>query len=172
MNGAFLLVPLLLIRYGLLSMFGKDAIQRAAFFPPLVGREKTAYYFYQASTLAIFVYAFFLYVKTDDIWFPIGSAIFGFGILLCIASVINFAKPSGDGMNISGLYTVSRNPMYVSYFMYYLGCVLLTKSLVLLGLLILFQISSHWIILSEERWCRQKFGEAYVRYTEKVRRYL
>ena len=28
----------------------------------------------------------------------------------------------------------------------------------------LFQISAHWIILAEERWCIQKFEEAYREY--------
>lgn len=43
---------------------------------------------------------------------------------------------------------------------------------VLLDLLAVFQISAHWIILAEERWCRQQFGAAYIRYREKVGRYF
>lgn len=43
---------------------------------------------------------------------------------------------------------------------------------VLLGLLAVFQISAHWIILAEERWCRQQFGAPHIRYREKVGRYF
>jgi protein-S-isoprenylcysteine O-methyltransferase Ste14 len=39
-------------------------------------------------------------------------------------------------------------------------------------LLIFFQISAHWIILSEERWCIKKFGEEYIKYMNRVRRYI
>ncbi|HQO42689.1 MAG TPA: methyltransferase, partial [Bacillota bacterium] len=70
------------------------------------------------------------------------------------------------------LYRISRNPMYIAYFICLLGCVLISKSWALFTLLIVFQISSHWIILSEERWCIKKFGEEYMRYMNKVRRYI
>ena len=41
-----------------------------------------------------------------------------------------------------------------------------------MALVIMFQISAHWIILSEERWCLDRFGEAYEEYMKKVRRYF
>ena len=71
-----------------------------------------------------------------------------------------------------GLYRLSRNPMYLAYFILFLGCVLLTQSLVLFGLLAVFQVSAHWIILAEERWCLETFGAAYQHYARRVRRYL
>jgi protein-S-isoprenylcysteine O-methyltransferase Ste14 len=37
---------------------------------------------------------------------------------------------------------------------------------------LVFQISAHWIILSEERWCVNKFGQEYINYMNKVRRYI
>ncbi|MFR6330355.1 MAG: methyltransferase family protein, partial [Eisenbergiella sp.] len=82
------------------------------------------------------------------------------------------ATPSENGINKNGLYRVSRNPMYVAYFVFFLGYVLLTQSLILLALVIIFQISAHWIILSEERWCMEKFGDEYVQYLKRVRRYI
>jgi protein-S-isoprenylcysteine O-methyltransferase Ste14 len=60
----------------------------------------------------------------------------------------------------------------VAYFVYFLGCVLLTRSLLLFAILLVFQISAHWIILSEERWCMEKFGEDYIRYMRGTRRYI
>jgi protein-S-isoprenylcysteine O-methyltransferase Ste14 len=149
-----------------------EGLKRAAFFAPLIGREKTAYWFYQISNILIFVYLFFLKIKTDSNWYYVGLVTYGLGMLLCLASVSNFAKPSKNGINLRGLYRISRNPMYVSYFIYFLGCVLLTKSLLLFVILMIFQISAHWIILSEERWCIKKFGEEYKNYMNKVRRYI
>lgn len=73
---------------------------------------------------------------------------------------------------MNGLYRVSRNPMYISYFLYFLGCAILTNSWILLLFLIAFQTSSHWIILSEERWCIENFGDEYIKYMNKVRRYI
>lgn len=172
MNGFFLLILFILIRFGLLNILNKEGVRRAAFFAPLIGKEKVAYWFYQISNILIFVYLFFLKLTTDTHWFYGGMAIYGLGVLLCIASVSNFAKPEENGINLKGLYRISRNPMYVAYFIYFLGCVLLTQSLLLLVVLVVFQISAHWIIRSEERWCIKKFGEEYKNYMNKVRRYV
>lgn len=172
MNAILTVIPLILIRFGLLSILDKEALKRAAFFAPLIGNEKAAYWFYQISNILIFVYLCFLKITTDPYWFYVGLVIYGLGVLLCLVSVLNFAKPAENGINLNGIYQISRNPMYVAYFIYFLGCVLLTQSLILLTILLVFQISAHWIILSEERWCIKKFGEEYINYLNKVRRYI
>lgn len=172
MDGFLLLVPFLLIRFGLLRILNKEGLKRAALFAPLVGKEKTAYWFYQISNIFIFLYPFFLTITAEPHWFYAGAVIYGLGILLCIASVSDFAKPAENGFNRNGLYRISRNPMYLAYFVYFLGCALLTQSLLLLAALAVFQISSHWIILSEERWCIREFGEEYKSYMNQVRRYI
>lgn len=172
MNAILTVIPLILIRFILLSIVDKESLKRAAFFAPLVGKEKAAYWLYQISNIIIFVYLYFLNIKIDSYWFYVGLAIYGLGVILCIFSVLNFAKPEENGINLKGLYQVSRNPLYVAYFIYFLGCVLLTQSMILLAILLVFQISAHWIIKSEERWCIQKFGEEYINYMNKVRRYI
>jgi len=172
MNGFLLLIPFLLIRFGVLNLLNKDGLKRAAFFAPLMGTEKTAYWFYQISNVLFFIYLFFLKVTTESYWFYAGLAIYALGIVLCLASVFNFANPAENGINVKGLYRYSRNPMYVAYFICFLGCVLLTQSLLLFIILLIFQISAHWIILSEERWCIKEFGEEYKSYMNKVRRYI
>lgn len=173
MSGFLLLIPFLLIRFGLLSLLNKEAIQRAAYFPPLLGKEKVAYWLYQISNLAIFIYLFFLKIEMEPAGlFGAGLTIYLVGVGLCTLSVIHFAKPSKEGINLNGIYGFSRNPMYVAYFVFFMGCVLLTQSLLLFGFVLVFQITAHWIILSEERWCIQKFGAAYQQYTKKVRRYI
>lgn len=172
MNPFITVIPLILIRFGLLSILDKEALKRAAFFAPLIGKEKVAYWIYQTSNILIFVYLYFLKITTNPYWFNVGLVIYGLGVLLCVVSVSNFAKPAKNGINFKGLYQFSRNPMYVAYFIYFLGCVLLTQSLILLAILIVFQISTHWIILSEERWCVKRFGKEYINYMTKVRRYI
>ncbi|QHQ59790.1 phospholipid methyltransferase [Anaerocolumna sedimenticola] len=172
MNAFLTVIPLILIRFGLLSLLDKEALKRAALFAPMIGKEKVALWFYQISNILIFVYLCFLKIKTDPYWFYVGLAIYGLGVLLCLVSVLNFAKPAENGINLKGLYQLSRNPMYLVYFIYFLGCSLLTRSLILLAILFVFQISAHWIILSEERWCVKKFGQEYIDYMNKVRRYI
>ena len=171
--GIFLLVPFFLIRFGLLSRLSKEAVKRAAAFAPLVGWERAAYWVYQLSNAGIFLCLAFLRIgPVPSGSFFAGLALYLAGLALLAVSVVNFAAPEKNGINRNGIYRVSRNPMYVAYFVFFLGCALLTRSPVLLVLILVFQTAAHWIILSEERWCAEKFGEEYVQYKNEVRRYL
>lgn len=174
MNGFLLLVPFLLIRFGILSIFNdNNAIQRAAHFPPMVGKERLVYWIYQILNIMIFVYLYFLTVKIDFSWlFYSGLVIYILGLILCTISIVNYGKPTDDGLNINGIYRISRHPMYLSYFVCFIGCAILTRSLVLGGIVIIFQFASHYIILYEERWCIERFGDEYKRYMNEVRRYI
>jgi len=171
--GCLLLIPFLLIRFGLLALLNREALKRAAHFPPLVKAEKVAYWTYQISALALYVYPFFPKVKTvPSALFCTGIMLYIAGTVLTIISLINFAAPCESGVNKNGLYRVSRNPMYVAYFVFFIGCVLLTQSWILFGFVLVFQLSTHWIILAEERWCIETLGEDYIRYMNSVRRYI
>lgn len=171
--GYLLLIPFFLIRFGLLSILNKQAVTRAAYFPPLLKREKLAYWVYQISNTAIILYICFLKVRAaPPVLFYTGAAVYAAGTILLAVSVINFAAPSESGVNQNGLYRLSRNPMYMAYFILFLGCGLLTQSVPLMGLVLIFQTAAHWIIRSEERWCMEQFGQPYLQYMKKVRRYF
>ena len=173
MNGFVLMIPFLFIRFGLLFIVNKDAVKRAAHFPRMFGNEVYAYWIYQISNVFLFIYICFLKVIIDSsIVFYSGVVFYLSGLILCAISIICFGIPSKNGFHCNGIYRLSRNPMYVSYFVCFIGCSLLTQSIILCGTVVLFQLSSHWIVLSEERWCLREFGTTYKQYTETVRRYI
>lgn len=168
-----LLVPFFLVRFGLLSLLNKAAVRRAAYFAPLEGSEKAAYWLYQLSNGGIIVGLLFLKIKYTPRWTLFaGMAVYALGLALLALSVAAFAAPAENGFSRNGLYRLSRNPMYVAYFVFFMGCALLTQSWALFVFVLVFQVSSHWIILSEERWCVRKFGEEYLQYQKEVRRYI
>lgn len=81
MNGFLLLIPFLLIRFGVLSHLDRAAVKRAAFFAPMAGKEIAAYWIYQLSNAAIFIVLFFLKVPIDFSWqFLVGDVVLSFGI--------------------------------------------------------------------------------------------
>lgn len=173
MKGILLFLPFYVIRFPLLSKLNKQAVQRAAHFAPMQDREKPAYWIYQITNGMILIYLCFLDVRLDASWQCwIGAMIYGLGLGLCLMSIIDFARPEEDGFHKEGLYRYSRNPMYVAYFVYYSGCAIWTGSLFLFMVVLVFQISAHWIILAEERWCREVFKERYSEYCNHVRRYF
>ncbi len=65
MNGFWLLLPFLAVRFGLLLIIRKGAIQRAGYFAPVQGTEKIAYYIYQVSNIGLFLYLLVTAVKID-----------------------------------------------------------------------------------------------------------
>ena len=166
MNGFYLVIPLLIIRFGWLSILNKQAVQRAGYFAPVQAGEVLPFYIYQVSNVVLFLYLFWTKIEADF------SLYFYGGIILCMIATMNFAFPNAEGLNTNGLYHFSRNPLYIAYFVYFLGTCLLTQSGILFVILVFFQISAHWIILSEERWCIEKFGDSYKEYMAKVPRYL
>lgn len=119
MNGFLLIIPFLLIRFGILSILDKEALKRAALFAPVIGSERVAYWFYQISNILIFVYICTLKITAASHKLASGIVIYGIGLFLCFWSFLNFARPTENGINLKGLYRVSRNPMYVSYFVYF-----------------------------------------------------
>ena len=172
-KGIFLIIPFFLIRFGLLSFFGKKAVYRVAYFAPINKDEIPAYYVYQISTAAIFLYTAFLNFYFDfSVLTFLGLLLYILAHIMLAITIVNFSSPDEIGLSVKGIYKFSRNPMYLSYFICMLSWVLLTKSIVLLIIVIIYQISTHSIIISEERWCLEKFGDEYKEYMARVGRYF
>lgn len=171
--GGCLLVPFFLIRFGLLALLDRRAVGRAAHFAPMYGWERAVYWVYQLSNITILLSILFARIQTALSPLLLGGLLlYSTGLVLLVLAVTAFASPAASGVRRTGVYRFSRNPMYVAYFLYFLGCALLARSLLLVILVLVFQISAHWVILAEERWCIQQFGEAYLQYMKSVRRYL
>ena len=89
MAGIWLLLLFLIVRFGLLAIIKREAIQRAAYFAPLQKSEKIAYYIYQVSNIGLCICLIMSSVKIDDsLLFYCGIVFFIVGILLCAISVV------------------------------------------------------------------------------------
>ncbi len=72
----------------------------------------------------------------------------------------------------SGVYTVSRNPMYTSFLFFFTACFLLIPSLLLAALFAYSIIIHHRIIKAEETYLLHTHKDTYSSYLKKVARYL
>ena len=112
-------------------------------------------------------------------WVGAGLVIAGFA--LAIAARATFEK-AGTNVNPSlpaiavvtaGPYRFTRNPMYVSLAVAFVGLALLTRVGWLLILLPFVLALMHWgVVRREERYLARKFGGEYQAYRIRVRRYL
>ena len=72
-----------------------------------------------------------------------------------------------------GPFRFTRNPLYVGTTLLYLGIALVFQSLWALALLVLvLAVMQRWVIEREERYLERKFGADYLRYKERVRRWI
>ena len=113
---AVLLIPFLSLRFGVLSMLDSSALRRAAHFPVPRARKACllALSALQRRPAAGPLLRVGPYCARPLFWS--GAALYAFGLLLLLLSVIGFAAPSESGVRHKGVYRISRNPMYVSYF--------------------------------------------------------
>jgi len=111
---------------------------------------------------------------------PLGIALAVLG-LVGIAGVAAFQR-AGTSPNpwqptsrlvSSGIYRLSRNPMYIGFTLWYLGSTCWLNSLWPLLLLPVVLLFVHYgVVLREERYLERKFGEEYREYEGRVRRWL
>ncbi len=72
-----------------------------------------------------------------------------------------------------GPYRFTRNPAYVGMALVYVGIALCSQALwVLLPLPVVLAIIARGVIAREERYLERKFGQEYLDYTGRVRRWL
>lgn len=72
----------------------------------------------------------------------------------------------------TGIFSVSRNPFFLSLDLYFLGIALLLPSVFFIGFSVLAIISIHFFILKEEIFMHKVYGAEYENYRQQVRRYL
>ncbi len=75
-------------------------------------------------------------------------------------------------LQTTGVYRISRNPMYTSFFFFHTACFLLIPSLLLAVFMIFNLATHHLIILKEERYLTSHFSDQYLTYKKNTARYL
>jgi protein-S-isoprenylcysteine O-methyltransferase Ste14 len=80
---------------------------------------------------------------------------------------------SSKSIIVVGIYNWTRNPMYLGLviFQFGLGCVLLRAEIITFSLLTLI-IFNYFVVKREEEYLERKFGDTYLVYKKKVRRWL
>ena len=71
-----------------------------------------------------------------------------------------------------GIYKISRNPMYLSFFFLNTATFLFLPSVLLFVVMIYGMVVHHFIILGEERYLENEFGDTYRKYKRQVPRYF
>ena len=109
-----------------------------------------------------------------------GVALCGAGLLLLLLSLVSFGRSfrvgidqqSPDKLVTTGVFALSRNPIYVAFGLVLLGQFLVFPNWIFLVYLIAGIGLFHRQVLREEESLRRQYGQPYVAYCAQVRRYL
>lgn len=109
----------------------------------------------------------------------IAFLLFSIGVVMTILSLINLGKSirfglptSNTQLKTSGIYSISRNPMYVGINLFTLASMVYLMNWMVMIVGIYSLVVYHLIIKSEEKFLLERFGEDYQNYLKKVRRFL
>ena len=110
------------------------------------------------------------------IFCTVGSAIVLVGVMTFrrMKTTVNPLTPDATTtMVTSGIYRVTRNPMYLGFFLILAGWAIYLSNLLAFAFLPLFVwYMNRFQILPEERALASKFSEVFTRYKRSVRRWL
>jgi protein-S-isoprenylcysteine O-methyltransferase Ste14 len=121
---------------------------------------------------ASLVYSVFLPLKLSTIWFYVGIPVCLVGLVMILVAVVNFATTPVDKPVTKGVFRFSRNPMYFFSFLIYIGVSVACASWLFLLLTVALIVLIHVSVVSEERWCVEKYGDDYRKYMNRTPRWI
>jgi protein-S-isoprenylcysteine O-methyltransferase Ste14 len=115
-----------------------------------------------------------------DVFFWISVVLFGIGVMLFTLAIIKLGTFSlrvglaqeNTSLRTTGIYCFSRNPMLLGLYLMALGSAIYVQNPINWILVIIALAVHHKIILAEELFLHQRFGDKWIDYKNKVRRYL
>jgi protein-S-isoprenylcysteine O-methyltransferase Ste14 len=171
--GMVLTRALLMKRQGIKAMKFGNIDKKDFLIPPFA-----FFYFYIIFAEAVPLPAVTHQEFFESDFFPwIGVTLCAGGLGLLLWSLISFGRSFRVGIDTdrlvtSGIFAVSRNPIYVAFATMLLGEFLTFPNWILL----LYMAAGTWLfhrqVLREEAYLKEHYGEEYANYSRRVRRYL
>ena len=135
------------------------------------------------SFILILVQLFFINLslfEKKSVFLWICVALFGIGVMLFALAIIRLGTFSlrvglaqeNTSLRTTGIYRFSRNPMLLGLYLIALGSAIYVQNPINWILVIVALTVHHKIILAEEDFLHERFGDQWIEYRNKVRRYI
>jgi protein-S-isoprenylcysteine O-methyltransferase Ste14 len=156
-------------------LVGLDVYRRASGLP---SEMKTSRQYRVVSYVSMVVeimavaYSIFLPLKLGTGWLYAGLAIFLTGLVVLTVATVNFAKTPMDVPITRGIYHYSRHPLYLASLLIYFSVGIASASWIFLLIFVVQSVSIRIAAVGEERFCLDKYGEAYREYIDRTPRWV
>jgi protein-S-isoprenylcysteine O-methyltransferase Ste14 len=115
-----------------------------------------------------------------ELAYGVGVSLCLAGLLLLFLSLVSFGKSfrvgidsnAPDKLVTTGIFAFSRNPIYVAFGLVLLGQFFLFSNWILLVYLVAALLLFQRQVWREEQYLRAHYGQQYLEYCDRVRRYL
>jgi protein-S-isoprenylcysteine O-methyltransferase Ste14 len=154
------------------KVIDKEVLKKVGADRSLSDDEKKLLNIYSLLFFAIIACSIFLPLRLGTVWFYVGLIIYLLGVIIETIAMQNFFTTAVDKPVNKGIYRFSRNPMYFGIFLIFLGTSIACVSLIFLMLTTVFIILSHIVVVYEERFCTQKYGDSYREYLNRIPRWI
>lgn len=142
--------------------------------PELLKSKKFAFVISLIWLIGGFVISLFVPVNFG-VLFYIGLIFCAIGFIIVLFTFYSFAQKAG--LVTSNIHHYSRNPNYIGWVIFYLGLALMGWSTSIWSIIFFIYMLItipylHWVVLTEEKFLSEKYGDSYKEYLEKTPRYL
>ena len=156
-------------------LVGLDVYRRASGLPSEMKTSRpyrvVSYVSMAVETMAV-AYSIFLPLRLGTTWFYAGLSIFLLGLVVITSATVNFATTPMDVPITKGIYHYSRHPLYLASLLIYFSVGIASASWVFLLVFVVQSVSIRIAAVEEERFCLEKYGNAYREYIDKTPRWL
>ncbi len=109
-----------------------------------------------------------------------GISIIAVSLVLLFVTLLHFKNHLRFGLSeknpgklvTTGIFSISRNPFFLSLDLYFLGIAIFLPNLFFIGFAVLAVFSIHFFILNEEKFMRKVYSAEYEIYLSEVKRYI
>lgn len=110
----------------------------------------------------------------------IGVALVSLGLAIFAMAYVSFGDSWRVGFDVkspgalvtSGIFSISRNPIYLSLDLWFIGIFLINGTLIFLIFAALAVVAMHWQIQQEEAFLSNIYGQPYRDYRARIGRYV
>ena len=134
--------------------------------------EKNVGIFANFFWLIALIYSIFLPLKLNTIWFYSGFIIFIIGLSIFIRATYDFVTTKPNRIIKTGVYKISRHPMYFATFIIVLSVAISSLSWLFLVFSIFMMFFFYKEALIEERFCLEIFDSDYKDYLQHTPRWI
>ncbi len=109
-----------------------------------------------------------------------GLLLISMGMFIFVLGMLSFEKSwrigidtnTSDKLITTGIFSYTRNPIFLFIIFYFIGTSLIYPTPVFISYALLAIFGIHRHIKKEERFLKKHYGQQYIDYTQKVKRYF